>query len=239
MASFKKDKGRILDEFIAVTGHHRKYGIRLLEQTDRDGEKLPGVEGQHIHDEAAREAVVTIWEAAGRIRGKRLKAALFLLVESMERHGHLASDPVVGERPLSASAAALNRLLKPIRPTAVDVQTLAGTGCAASVPEGHYESRLSIENWIFYGRRRRKPLPKMMHPARHQTLPISDFRVSRSLDDGSAGVGDLWDAFTILDHGAGALLQQAVIYGFRKQVISWISRASSRFATSHSDVRSG
>ena len=26
----KKDKGRILDEFTAITGHHRKHGIRLL-----------------------------------------------------------------------------------------------------------------------------------------------------------------------------------------------------------------
>ena len=30
--SSKKEKGRILDEFMAVTGHHRKYGIRLLRQ---------------------------------------------------------------------------------------------------------------------------------------------------------------------------------------------------------------
>ena len=28
--SSKKDKSRILDEFVAVTGHHRKHGIRLL-----------------------------------------------------------------------------------------------------------------------------------------------------------------------------------------------------------------
>ena len=28
--SSKKDNGLILDEFIAVTGHHRKHGIRLL-----------------------------------------------------------------------------------------------------------------------------------------------------------------------------------------------------------------
>ena len=27
-SSSKKDKSRILDEFIAVTGHHRKHGIR-------------------------------------------------------------------------------------------------------------------------------------------------------------------------------------------------------------------
>ena len=30
--SSKKDKTRILDEFIAITGHHRKHGIRLLGQ---------------------------------------------------------------------------------------------------------------------------------------------------------------------------------------------------------------
>ena len=29
----KKDKGRTLDEFTAITGHHRKHGIRLLSGT--------------------------------------------------------------------------------------------------------------------------------------------------------------------------------------------------------------
>ena len=29
-ASSKREKSRILDEFIAVTGHHRKHGIRWL-----------------------------------------------------------------------------------------------------------------------------------------------------------------------------------------------------------------
>ena len=33
-SSSKKDKSRILDEFIAVTGHHRKHGIRLLGKPD-------------------------------------------------------------------------------------------------------------------------------------------------------------------------------------------------------------
>ena len=55
---------------------------------------------------------------ADRICGKRLKAALPYLVESMERHGHLNLDPEVRGRLLAASAATLDRLLKPIRPTA-------------------------------------------------------------------------------------------------------------------------
>ena len=36
----------------------------------------------------------------------------------MERHGHLELDPEVRDRLLAASAATLDRLLKPIRPTA-------------------------------------------------------------------------------------------------------------------------
>ena len=34
-ASSRKEKSRILDEFIAVTGHHRKHGIRLLGRAGR------------------------------------------------------------------------------------------------------------------------------------------------------------------------------------------------------------
>ena len=56
-----------------------------------------------------------VWEAADRICGKRLKAALPHLVESMERHGHLDLDPRVRRRLLAASAASSDRLLRPIR----------------------------------------------------------------------------------------------------------------------------
>ncbi len=38
-ASSKQEKSRILDEFIAVTGHHRKHRIRLLGQSSDDGEQ--------------------------------------------------------------------------------------------------------------------------------------------------------------------------------------------------------
>ena len=112
--SSKKDKRRILDEFIAVTGHHRKHGIRLLAHTEDDEGTPRPVMGRRIYDEAVREAVIVIWEAADRICGKRLKAAMPHLVESMERHGLLALDPEVRDRLLSASASTLDRLLKPI-----------------------------------------------------------------------------------------------------------------------------
>ena len=90
--SSKEDKGRILDEFIAVTGHHRKHGIRLLGRLGEAADQVPGRKGRRIYDEAVREAVILVWEASDRICGKRLKAALPHLVESMERHGYLDLD---------------------------------------------------------------------------------------------------------------------------------------------------
>ena len=117
-ASSKREKSLILDEFIAVTGHHRKHGIRLLGKPDDDAGTTRSVRGRRIYDEAVQQALIVVWEAADRICGKRLKAALPHLVESMERHGHLALDPEVRGRLLAASAATLDRLLKPIRLTA-------------------------------------------------------------------------------------------------------------------------
>ena len=101
-----------------MTGHHRKHGIRLLGQSGDDGEQQPAVKkGRRIYDEAVRQAVIVVWEAADRICGKRLKAALPHLVESMERHGHLDLDHRVRQRLLAASAATLDRLLQPDQDT--------------------------------------------------------------------------------------------------------------------------
>ena len=110
----KKDKSRMLDEFVAIVGCHRKHAVRLLR---RGAEPTPRSvpKGQRIYDEAVREALTVVWEASDRICGKRLKAALPSMVESLERHGHLDLDPGVRRRLYSASAAAIDRLLRPIR----------------------------------------------------------------------------------------------------------------------------
>ena len=89
-SSSKRDKSRILDEFIVITGHHRKHGIRLIGQLEDEEDTPRPARGRRIYDEAVREAAIVIWEVADRICGKRLKAAMPNLVESMERHSHLA-----------------------------------------------------------------------------------------------------------------------------------------------------
>jgi len=110
----KEEKLRILDEFIAVTGYHRKHVIRLFNARPvGSGEsrraRLP------LYDEAVREALVVLWEASDRVCGKRLKPLLPILVSALERHGHLTLESTVRARVLSASAATLDRLLSPTR----------------------------------------------------------------------------------------------------------------------------
>ncbi len=108
----RPERGLILDEFVAVSGYHRKHAIRLLRQpastTDRRG-RSP------VYDAAVKAALVLAWEASDRICGKRLRALLPVLVPAMERHGHLRLDEVVRTRLMAMSAATMDRLLREAR----------------------------------------------------------------------------------------------------------------------------
>jgi hypothetical protein len=108
------ERGRILDEFAAVTGYHRKHAMRLLRagQVNRRCGPRPG---RRVYDEAVREALIVVWEASDRICGKRLRPLVPILLEAMERHGHVQLVPEVRTRLLAMSAATIDRALRDIR----------------------------------------------------------------------------------------------------------------------------
>jgi predicted transcriptional regulator len=108
------ERRRILDEFVSMTGYHRKHAIRLLGGSQRLPREGAG-EPRRLYREAERSALIVLWETADRICGKRLKAALPTLVEAMERHDHLRLEPAVRERLLAMSAATMDRLLAGVR----------------------------------------------------------------------------------------------------------------------------
>ena len=104
----RTERGRILDEFTAVTGFHRKHAMRLLRVGRPNGRSGPRP-GRRIYDEATREALIVIWEASDRICGKRLRPL------AMERHGHLRLAPEVRISLLAMSAATIDRALRAVR----------------------------------------------------------------------------------------------------------------------------
>ena len=110
----KEEKTRILDECVALTGFHRKHVIRVLSGKSRS----PCTERKtcrKIYNEAVKEAMIVLWEAADRICSKRLKPSLPELLAAMERHEHLQLESEVRARVLSASHATIDRILAPIR----------------------------------------------------------------------------------------------------------------------------
>ncbi|WP_208250190.1 hypothetical protein [Rhizobium sp. T1473] len=104
----REEKSRILDQFVAISGMHRKHAMRLLRGTHNQVASRPR---PRIYDEAARQALIVLWESSDRVCGKRLKALLPTLVISMERHGHLNLDDRVRALLLQMSAATIDRVL--------------------------------------------------------------------------------------------------------------------------------
>ena len=89
-AADRHSKKLVLDEFVKVTGYHRKHAIRLL-RGKQEKVRVKMI-GKKVYQAGIEEALVVLWEASDRICGKRLKVLLPTLIEAMERHGHLCLD---------------------------------------------------------------------------------------------------------------------------------------------------
>ena len=58
-AGVASEKGRMLDEFVALTGYHRKHAMRIL---NGNPPKLAGRRGPRcLYDQAVTEALVVLW----------------------------------------------------------------------------------------------------------------------------------------------------------------------------------
>ena len=134
----RAEKKKILDEFVAVTGHHRKHAIRVLSQA-----RLPGGDGAATRRSTRRygdrvgEALIVLWEASDRVCSKRLVAMLPRLLSALERHGRVDIDDALRAQLLAISAATIDRLLADARAGAqAGRRRRAGQGSAVrrSVP---------------------------------------------------------------------------------------------------------
>ena len=110
----KAGKEQILDEFIATTGYHRKYAIRVLKHGPKPkGLKKPG--RRKIYQGEVVEQLEKIWEIYGRICSKRLHPFLPEGVQVLERCKELSLSPEIKHLLLSMSRATIDRCLKKAR----------------------------------------------------------------------------------------------------------------------------
>ena len=112
-SSSGKTKKLILSEFIASTGYHPKYALHLLNVEHSALPKRPQTRNRSgVYDDAARQALIVLWEASDRVCGKRLQPLLRILLPALERHGHLKLDEAVRTKVLTMSAATIDRCLR-------------------------------------------------------------------------------------------------------------------------------
>lgn len=118
-----KDKGKILDEFVSVTGYLRKYAIHLLNkkpQLYKYGDKAANTDnGKKVkrtnkrkYDESLKAALLTIWYAANQICSKRLVPFIPELLIVLERFGHIALPLDIRSKLLQVSPSTVDRLLE-------------------------------------------------------------------------------------------------------------------------------
>ena len=114
LKSSKKEKGRILDEFIQVTGYNRKAAIRLLHHKNIPRPRKRRGRPRRYGNEAV-DALRKVWEASDRLCSKRLQPFIGEMVRVMRRHGELAVNAHLEAELCRMSASTIDRLLKPLR----------------------------------------------------------------------------------------------------------------------------
>ncbi len=110
----KAGKRAILDEFVAATGYHRKYAIRLLKHgPGPKGRKKKG--RRKVYRGEVVQALIQVWGICGRICSKRLHPFLPEIVTVLERHEELQISPETKALLLQMSRSTIDRCLQPAR----------------------------------------------------------------------------------------------------------------------------
>ena len=111
LRSSKKMKMKILDEFVATSGLHRKAAIRLLNRRSRPaGRKRSG--RPRLYSLEAMEALKVAWEATDRLCSKRFRPFLPELVDILRRKGELSMTKETETQLSRMSTSTIDRILR-------------------------------------------------------------------------------------------------------------------------------
>ncbi len=110
----KRERGRMLDEYCRTTGCHRKAAIRRLRAAPRKPGRPPGRPCRYVSRELA-PILERAWLASDQLSGKLLRPILPALLAALATHHGLSLTPGARAALTTASAATLDRLLRPLR----------------------------------------------------------------------------------------------------------------------------
>jgi hypothetical protein len=112
----KKDKTKILDEFIQTTGYNRSYGAHLLKThvKKKKAKRLSNRKAgrKKLYTKDVLESLVLVWKIMDFACGKRLRPVMGEAVNNLEKYGHSSIAQRVKEKLLRMSASTIDRMLK-------------------------------------------------------------------------------------------------------------------------------
>jgi hypothetical protein len=108
----KARKSEMLDEFVRVTGYHRKAAIRMLLSAPK---RHAGHRGRPGRYGVVLEPLRAIWEASDRLCSKRLQPFLPEMVKVLRQHGEQRIDASQEKLLYRMSPATIDRLLRSYR----------------------------------------------------------------------------------------------------------------------------
>lgn len=110
----RRARGRLLDEYCRTTGCHRKAAIRRLRRAPGPARRASGRPAQYAAPELGA-ILERAWLASDQLSGKLLRPILPALLTALATHHGVRIAPSVRAALTRASAATLDRLLRPLR----------------------------------------------------------------------------------------------------------------------------
>ena len=107
----KKDRGKILDEFVATTGYHRKHAIALLcgRRHHRDPQTPIRRTGRKIYLAEDKKVILWLADIFDQISSQRLRSAMSVELDALRRHRHLKISTACFKRLKVISPATMDR----------------------------------------------------------------------------------------------------------------------------------
>jgi len=138
----RTEKGRILDEFVAATGYHRKYAIAILDACASEGEPAKGRsrERRRIYGEEVKQPLMIIWQAANHVCSKRLEPFIPEFLSRLEHFGHLSVSDETKRKLISMSTSTMDRLL-------ADVRRARGRGVSTTRPGALIKQQIPVHTF--------------------------------------------------------------------------------------------